>query len=296
VTAHLEYLAVTILWVAAQRPGRFEDYEDHMTLGNALKKIKVQGLLAPAIIDTVHAVNRLRNSVAHRGAVSGVTVPGTAQRGVYKGGHVFTDLQALEQLVTDARAATTAMVAWLQSQGVFMNDSPRDRSPYPTKVVLLIGTRHDYQWPGRPGSEQFRTQVEADCRKHGVTLLAEEMSRDALHKAGVHSSVCQEVADSLGIAHQYSDPSIEEQKQLGIANPGKSYPSAFSPVRDPRDIDPEIAAANEIREQCWFQRIIEAESWPVLFVCGAHHVESFRALLEANGIVSHILYPIWMLN
>ena len=117
VTAHLEYLAVAILWVAAQRPGRFEDYEDHMTLGNAIKKIGVQDLLAPATIDTVRSVNRLRNSVAHREAVSGVTVSGTAQRGVYKGGHVFTDLQALKQLVTDADAAITAMCKWLQSHG-----------------------------------------------------------------------------------------------------------------------------------------------------------------------------------
>ena len=115
VAAHLEYLAVAILWVAAQRPGRFEDYEDHMTLGNAIKKIEVQGLLASATIDTVRAVNRLRNSVAHRGAISGVTVSGTAQRGVYKGSHVFADLQALEQLVTDADAAITAMSEWLQS-------------------------------------------------------------------------------------------------------------------------------------------------------------------------------------
>lgn len=115
VAAHLEYRAVAILWVAAQRPGRFEDYEDHLTLGNAVKKIEVQGLLASATIDTVRAVNRLRNSVAHRGAVSGVTVSGTAQRGVYKGGHVFADLQALEQLVTDADAAITVMSEWLQS-------------------------------------------------------------------------------------------------------------------------------------------------------------------------------------
>jgi hypothetical protein len=117
VAAHMEYLAVAILWVAAGRPDRFEDYEDHLTLGNAIKKIEAQGLLAPAAVDTVRAVNRLRNSIAHRGAVSGVTVSGTAQRGIYKGGHVFTDLQALNGLVTNANAAITAMGEWLQCHG-----------------------------------------------------------------------------------------------------------------------------------------------------------------------------------
>jgi hypothetical protein len=78
-------------------------------------------------------------------------------------------------------------------------------------MVLLIGTRHDYQRPGCQGAGQFRAQVEAACRKHGIRLLAEEMSLDALHLCGAHRSVCQEVADSLGIAHRYCDPSIEEQ-------------------------------------------------------------------------------------
>ena len=105
VAAHLEYLAVAILWVHGGKPGRFQDYEDHLTLGQAISKIEGKGLLTPAIIDTVRAINRLRNSVAHRGAVSGVTVPGTAQRGLYKGGHVFTELEALRQVVSDAEAA-----------------------------------------------------------------------------------------------------------------------------------------------------------------------------------------------
>jgi hypothetical protein len=116
VAAHLEYLAVAILWVHGGKPGRFQDYEDHLTLGQAISKIEGKGLLAPAIIDTARAINRLRNSVAHRGAVSGVTVPGTAQRGLYKGGHVFTELEALRQVVSDAEAAIRAMGEWLRRQ------------------------------------------------------------------------------------------------------------------------------------------------------------------------------------
>ena len=179
---------------------------------------------------------------------------------------------------------------------MFVNNSTRNWSTCPTKTVLLIGTRHDYQRPGCQGSEQFRLQVEAACRKHSITLLAEEMSLDALHLYGAHRSVCQEVADFLGIAHRYCDPSIEEQKQLGIANPDKSDPSSFSPVRDPHGIDPEVAAADAIRERHWFQHIIEADSWPVLFVCGAHHVESFRALLQTSGIGSDVLFSNWTPN
>jgi hypothetical protein len=177
-----------------------------------------------------------------------------------------------------------------------VNDSTRKRGTRPTKRVLLVGTRHDYQCPGYQGSEQFRVQVEASCRKHGITLLAEEMSLDALRRLGAHSSVCREVADSLGIAHRYCDPSIEELKQLGIANPCKFDSSSFSLFPDPRAIDPEIVEANAIRRKCWLQRISEADSWPVLFVCGANHVTPFRVLLQDNGVVVDVLFPVWPPN
>ena len=116
VAAHLEYLAVLILWVDAGKPGSFEDYEARLTLGPAISKVGGRNLLEPAIIEAVRAINGLRNSVAHRGAVSGVTVPGNAQRGVYKGGHVFTDLEAFQKLVADADGAITVMSDWLRKQ------------------------------------------------------------------------------------------------------------------------------------------------------------------------------------
>jgi hypothetical protein len=46
--------------------------------------------------------------------VYGVTVRGDGDRGVYKGGHVFTDLAALKRLVDDATAAVTSMGTWLR--------------------------------------------------------------------------------------------------------------------------------------------------------------------------------------
>jgi len=116
IAAHLEYLAVAILWVASGRPCSFEEYEDKLTLGQAIKKIEEQSLLSMTIVDIVGRINKLRNSVAHRGAVSGVTVQGNTNRGLYNGKHVFTDLEALKQVAVDHKTAVEAMVAWLQAQ------------------------------------------------------------------------------------------------------------------------------------------------------------------------------------
>lgn len=120
VAAHLEHLAVAILGIEAGRPVRFSEYARNMGLGQAAERIGQKGLLAPATVETLRAVARLRNSVVHRDAVYGVTILGDdvqRQRGLYEGGHVFSDPAALRRLVDDANAAIIAIENWLRADG-----------------------------------------------------------------------------------------------------------------------------------------------------------------------------------
>lgn len=172
-----------------------------------------------------------------------------------------------------------------------VSDSGRSLRRRSSKTVLLVGTRHDYQIPGNPGSDQFRAFVSAICQERKIRLLAEEMSPDALSRVGATMSVCKQVAGSLSIEHRYCDPSIEEQKALGIATPGKASPGAFSPSCDYYEPDPEVRQANAIRERRWLEDIIELDVWPALFVCGAHHTSSFQNLLQTRLITVHVLFP-----
>ena len=89
---------------------------------------------------------------------------------------------------------------------------------------------------------------------------------------------------------------FEEQKKLGIDQPGKIGLSGFSAIRGPHEVDPEERASNAIRERCWLEHMLKLDSWPVLFVCGAHHSESFRVLLQANDINVYVLVPNWAPN
>lgn len=57
-----------------------------------------------------------------------------------------------------------------------------------------------------------------------------------------------------------------------------------------------MSAADGIREHCRLEHILKLDSWPVLYVCGVHHVEPFRALLEANNISIHVLLTNWAPN
>jgi len=115
-----------------------------------------------------------------------------------------------------------------------------------------------------------------------VKAIAEEMSSEGLRAA---QSVCKQVATSLSLSHRLCDPTSDEQRALGIAEPSKTHP--------PGGIDPEVAAADRIRESCWLQCVLELDTWPVLFVCGGDHPGSFRRLLETNGIVVEVLHERW---
>lgn len=168
------------------------------------------------------------------------------------------------------------------------------------RTVLLIGTSHEYQrplaWPDAQGPEQFGALIDETCQREGVKAIAEEMSPEGLEQRGFHESICKQVADALRIAHRYCDPSSEERRALGIVEEDDIRMSGFFANRDQREIEAEVRASHAIRERCWLECLLKLDSWPVLFVCGANHIESFRALLEANGIVVRVLFTKWKPN
>jgi hypothetical protein len=117
--AHLEYLALAVLWVADEKPVPFEEYQPKRTLGQATRLIRERNLLDQAVVEKLEGVAELRNSVAHRGATYGVPFrEGDPSRGAYKGRHVFSDPAGLEQLMDDVDEATRAMGAWLRAAGL----------------------------------------------------------------------------------------------------------------------------------------------------------------------------------
>jgi hypothetical protein len=112
VAAHLEFLAVAILWAADGKPLPFEQYQPKGTrgLGQFARLIRKRKLLDPTTVDNLKRIAELRNSVVHRGATYGIAFQeGDPSRGKYKGRHVFTDPQGLKQLMGDVDATTKTM-------------------------------------------------------------------------------------------------------------------------------------------------------------------------------------------
>ncbi|MGH7827300.1 MAG: hypothetical protein ACREQ7_19245 [Candidatus Binatia bacterium] len=121
--AYLEYLALVVLWVADQKPTSFEQYQPKRTLGQAARLLRDRNILDPSTVAMLEEIAKLRNSLTHRGATHGVPFrEGDPSRGEYKGRHVFTDSDGLNQLMDDVDEATKVMGEWLRKAGLGTGD------------------------------------------------------------------------------------------------------------------------------------------------------------------------------
>jgi hypothetical protein len=117
--AHLEYLAVAVLWVADQKSSSFTEYQTKMTLGQAAHRIRQKSLLDSTTVETLEGIAKLRNSVTHRGATYGVSLRHNNRSSRdYKGQQVFTNPEGLKQMMNDMDAATGTISAWLRQRGL----------------------------------------------------------------------------------------------------------------------------------------------------------------------------------
>jgi hypothetical protein len=159
------------------------------------------------------------------------------------------------------------------------------------KRLLLVGTSHDYQIPGNAGANDFQAVLENLSREHSVRAIAEEHSLDALRMANALETICKKVARRLGLQHAYCDPGIEDRKSLGVQQENDIKMRKFHD----RSIDfqNELRISHLKREQFWMDRVCELNCWPLLFVCGANHIESFSTLSRKQGAVVLIVENDW---
>ena len=161
------------------------------------------------------------------------------------------------------------------------------------RAVILFGTSHKYQYPGNPSESEFQTAVaESSCREP-IRAIAEEMNAEGLAQKRVTHSIGEQVARSLSILHRYCDPGYAQRQALGIRFEQLIRVDGFSWNWTEGKITQAVETSHSIREQFWQQQLIDLDSWPVLFICGAHHVERFSKLLRKSGIIVKIAFNDW---
>jgi hypothetical protein len=134
--------------------------------------------------------------------------------------------------------------------------------------VLIIGTSHkQYQLrpleASRKGSDDFKNFL-ADCiTNHVPAGLAEEMSEEA--QKG-RTTVLAELAEEHALPHCLCDPNFAERDALKTLNDNDGR-----------------------REDEWLRRILAFDHFPLMFVCGADHVNSFKKRCEMQTIKAEIV-------
>jgi hypothetical protein len=145
-------------------------------------------------------------------------------------------------------------------------------------TVCLIGVNHKYQI-GPHGVvrvdasdedfEEFAKLIRAAVESHSIRGVAEEMSVPALRKHFVNGpSFPCELAAKIGLPHRYCDPEPKMQEALNIKS-------------------------SKQREDFWLQEIKRFNIFPLLFILGADHVDSFEALLTESGMQPIVVAPNW---
>jgi hypothetical protein len=134
------------------------------------------------------------------------------------------------------------------------------------RSVYLAGTAHRYQRDSTlvPESqiEELRKMLREIIEQKGIRGIAEEMSKDGLPFSRNRRSVGKQLADQLGLAHDYSDPDEATRKALSIEKDKQGDPK---------------------RERYWLERLQSFVEFPILFILGARHFESFASLLTQSG-------------
>ena len=189
------------------------------------------------------------------------------------------------------------------------------------KPIYLIGTGHPYQTQGcKPkDAEAFLCFLSQKCHQYSIKTVAEELNEQALEmtkksleetKERLESknpkgraledlkwikkalerwegkSVAQKVATELSLKEPlFCDPDSKQRELLGIEDTGileiERQLNRISSDEAKRRTDESWSK----RERYWLEQLqkkVAESDYPVLFICGARHVQIFSKLLEEN--------------
>lgn len=168
------------------------------------------------------------------------------------------------------------------------------------KLLLIFGTAHSVQM-GSPEKDteedcMFRAEVGKACTQNEVSLIAEEMSNEALERAGIPKTIGQLIASEQGIEHLLCDPPSKLRSKLGIRDTQAIELDALLEKRTEEKRDQELKHSWSLREDYMLHCIQSVETEKALLICGANHVREFARKAEALNIKTRVVHEDWAPN
>ena len=161
-------------------------------------------------------------------------------------------------------------------------------------AVFVLGTSHPLQCGvaecGADRIDLLDQEIRRALSEHGIRRIVEEMSEDGLRERlgeeAAQETVCQRVArDSIPV--QFVDLGRKERACLSLSDDNIGC-FVFENVEDHSEQERVRESfhdlCGDVRERVWVARVLSCGEWPVLFVCGADHVDSVGRLFERVGV------------
>jgi hypothetical protein len=176
-------------------------------------------------------------------------------------------------------------------------------------MIHIIGADHYFQvsttpkraGAGKQGLIKFQRYLSGAAKRLGAKMIAEQASAEWVDDQGPEAwSVAQRAAEQIDIRHRFCDPDTNEQRDLGLKGEGELWDKANAiSIRTGRDIvaiwKEEVRNGFQAREDIWLSRLKVRgfTKMTILFICGADHVDTFKATSLANGVQTCIHCRYW---
>jgi hypothetical protein len=148
---------------------------------------------------------------------------------------------------------------------------------------------------------RFQRYLGAAVKRLGAKMIAEQASGEWVEGHGPGAkSVAQRVAVLNNIRHRYCDPDTGERRALGLKAEGELWDIANGiAMKTHRNIvevwREEVRNNFHAWEAIWVDRlkVRGLDKMAVIFVCGADHADTLKAVLQTNGIEALIHCRDW---
>lgn len=172
--------------------------------------------------------------------------------------------------------------------------------------IFIFGTSHHYQCGDNTCTgldiSIFESELRNICTLNNIQRIAEEMTEHGRAHYSVQETIGARLARELKIEHHDVDLEDGEKELLSFSDTARI---TFGEVSDCLNLEDKFFSGmkilkHEVRERIWVTRICayrtcreetyEIGKWPVLFICGADHVNSIAQIISFIGIDQKILH------
>lgn len=165
------------------------------------------------------------------------------------------------------------------------------------RTIYIIGTSHRYQHLdkelGEDAHQSFKELVKSIVATRQVLLISEESNKECVEENDIRLSALQLISKEINVTHIFTEATREYRNANGMRQENAIRMSGYIDKLTEQDIKMQIQKSYRARERYWLNKIVNANQWPVLHVCGANHSVKFCNLVNREGMYGELLHEDW---